>query len=586
MKKYKGLAGAKGHKMGKAVVKPAQECAVSRSKIEDADEEIRRFKEVQSAYSEELLKLFETTKEELGQDAAEIFKAYRMIANDDYFFQNAFRKVKEERINIDYAIEQEKQKTCAMFAGMEDTYMRERGMDIENVCNELIARLKGIAVGQERFAPETEPFIVVAQDLTPADTVRLDKKYLRGFVTEKGGVTSHAVILAKTLGIPAVVGACGVTDEIENGASLYINGTEGYVVCEPDEALIKQYELEKEAMDRLADHYAKMAKKEARTLDGRRISVCVNAGDADSMEEFDAESCDGVGLFRTEFLYMDERDYPSEDRQFDVYREVLSKAAGKEVIIRTLDIGGDKQLDYMDLPKEENPFLGYRAIRLCLDRKEVFKTQLRALLRASVYGRLKIMFPMIVTLEELREAKALLEEAKAELKEEGRAYAPKIPTGIMVETPAAVLLSDKLAREADFFSIGTNDLIQYTTASDRMNEKVQYLYTPQNLSVLRAIRLVIENGHKAHIPVGMCGEAASDERLVPVLLGLGLDEFSMVPPQVGKVKSMICRMNHKEMEALAQTVLSLDTVKEVEETLGKLSFAEREGEADAALPRE
>ena len=231
MKKYKGLAGAKGHKMGKAVVKPAQECAVSRSKIEDADEEIRRFKEVQSAYSEELLKLFETTKEELGQDAAEIFKAYRMIANDDYFFQNAFRKVKEERINIDYAIEQEKQKTCAMFAGMEDTYMRERGMDIENVCNELIARLKGIAVGQERFAPETEPFIVVAQDLTPADTVRLDKKYLRGFVTEKGGVTSHAVILAKTLGIPAVVGACGVTDEIENGASLYINGTEGYVVC-------------------------------------------------------------------------------------------------------------------------------------------------------------------------------------------------------------------------------------------------------------------------------------------------------------------------------------------------------------------
>lgn len=567
MKRYEGLSGARGQAVGKAVLKRKEKPEVLCRTISDAEEEEARFKKVQAEYSKELDELYAVTLESLGQDSAEIFKAYKMIANDDYFFQNAVQETRKRHINIDYAIEQEKQKTCAMFADMKDVYMRERAADIENVCNELIERLNGTSLKEGSMDQETEPFIVVARDLTPADTVRLDKTNLRGFITEKGGVTSHVVILAKTLGIPAIVGAAGVLDGIADGVSLYMNGTEGYVIAEPDEALKKQYEREKERMDRQALHFAEMAKKEAKTLDGRQIFVCVNAGDSESIEEFQAENCDGIGLFRTEFLYMNERDYPSEETQFEVYRKVLEKASGKEVIIRTLDIGGDKQLDYMELPKEDNPFLGYRAIRLCLDRKSVFKTQLRALLRASVYGNMKIMFPMIVMPEELREAKELLKEARKELLEEGKECGADIPVGIMIETPAAVLLSDRLAKEADFFSIGTNDLIQYTTATDRMNEKVQYLYTSRNLSVLRAIQLVIQNGHREHIPVGMCGEAASDEELVPVLLGLGLDELSMVPSQVGRVKNLICSAQYQELKEFAKKVLEQDTVEEVERIL-------------------
>ncbi len=564
MKRYEGLPGAKGCAMGKAVLSRQEEHSILCLTVADAGEEISRFKRIQAEYSREMDQLYEETLKSLGRDSAEIFKAYKMIANDDYFFQNALDKVEKEHVNADYAIEQEKLKTCAMFADMKDDYMRERGADIENVCNELIARLNGAFRETAGPGQIKEPFIIVARDLTPADTVRLDKTYLKGFVTEKGGVTSHAVILAKTLGIPAIAGAAGILEDIEDGVLLYMDGGEGYVVKNPDEALKKQYEQEKKRMELREEHFKEMAKKEARTLDGHKALVCVNVGDADSLEEFCPEDCDGIGLFRTEFLYMNEHDYPSEELQFETYRRVLEKAAGKEVIIRTLDIGGDKQLDYMELPKEDNPFLGYRAIRLCLDRREVFKTQLRALLRASVYGNLKIMFPMIVTLEELREAKALLEGAKEELRKEGKEYSRKVPVGIMIETPAAVLLSDKLAREADFFSIGTNDLIQYVTASDRMNEKVQYLYTSRNLSVLRAIRLVIENGHREHIPVGMCGEAASDEELAPVLLGLGLDEFSMVPPQVGRIKSLICSSDYKELKEFAGKVFEQNTVNEIE----------------------
>lgn len=566
MRRYVGLPGAEGQALGKAVLMETKECTVLRRSVSDAEEEIERFKKVQAEYSRELDRLYETTLEDLGQDSAEIFKAYRMIANDDYFFQNAVQRVRKEHINIDYAIRKEMEKTCRMFAAMEDTYMRERGADIENVCNELIARLNGVSSRESRKEWE-EPFIIVARDLTPADTVRLDKNCLRGFVTEKGGVTSHAVILAKTLGIPAVVGASGIFEGVRDGECIYINGTEGCAVADPDEALREKYLKEKEQADRKKKHFLEMAKRRAVTLDGREVSVCINAGDSDSTEDFHADICDGIGLFRTEFLYMNETEYPSEEKQLAVYRKVLERSEGKEVIIRTLDIGGDKQLDYMELPREDNPFLGYRAIRLCLDRREMFKTQLRALLRASVYGNMKIMFPMIVTLEELRAAKALLREAAAELQAGGKEYKTDIPVGIMIETPAAVLLSDKLAKEADFFSIGTNDLIQYTTATDRMNEKVQYLYTSRNLSVLRAVRLVIQNAHNEHIPVGMCGEAASDELLVPVLLGLGLDEFSMVPARVGRVKSLICRSEYKRLKDFAEKVLDQDTIAAAENLL-------------------
>jgi phosphotransferase system enzyme I (PtsI) len=403
--------------------------------------------------------------------------------------------------------------------------------------------------------------------LTPEDTIRLDRARLGGFITEKGGATTQAVLLAKVIGIPAVVGAAGIVERVSNGQLIYINGDEGYAIVEPDAAFLESFSVKKEVLERQKTQFDGIAAQQAVSIDGRAVHVCVNAGDTDSLRALDMEKCDGVGLFRTEFLFMGQRGYPDEEVQFSVYRELVQKAKGKEVVIRTLDIGGDKQLDYMGIPAESNPFLGYRAIRICLDRHEMFQTQLCAILRASAYGLVKIMFPMIVTCEELLEAKAAVEKAKAALRARRLSFDEETQIGIMIETPASVLISDKLARHADFFSIGTNDLIQYTTATDRMNEKVQYLYDPCNLSVLRAIATAIENGHAAGIAVGMCGEMASDERLLPLLFGLGLDEFSVVPSQVGRLKYKIQKLNYADLQKRCISVLQADSIDEVKNIL-------------------
>ena len=567
MKKYTGLAGSGGCEVLPAVLLRKEKPASMKRTVSDCAAEIEHFRVVQQAYAAELDELGRKAHEEAGEDAANIFKAYRAIASDDIFFRKPIKRVQEESCSIDWAIETEKEKVCAKIAAMNDPYMKERASDIRNVCEEIIRRLNGTPDAGTGILNIREPFVLVAEDLTPEDTIRLDKTWLRGFLTEKGGITSHAVILAKTLGIPAVVGVTGIMGDIRAGQMIYIDGNEGYGVVDPDEDWINSCRQHKTRQDEQNRIFAAMAGEPAVTVDGHRAAVCVNAGDAGSCEDFAAGSCDGIGLFRTEFLFMNQRDYPDEERQFTAYRQIAASAQGKEVIIRTLDIGGDKQLDYMDIPRESNPFLGYRAIRICLDREAVFLTQLRAILRASVYGQIKIMFPMIVTLEELRAAKAMLEKAKASLRADGLAFAEAIPVGIMIETPAAVLISDKLARESAFFSIGTNDLIQYTTATDRMNEKVQYLYDPCNLSVLRAIATVIRNGHQAGIPVGMCGEAASDERLTPLLLAFGLDEFSVVPAQVGRIKHRIRRCNLSRIQGLAGQVLEADTAEEVKKLL-------------------
>ena len=569
MKRFNGLAGAAGRDILQAVILRKEKLVLERKTIEDGEKEVARFKKVQQEYADNLDELYTTTLADTGEEAAGIFKAYRVIACDNFFFKKPIKIVQDECIGIDYAIEQEKEKVCTKFAAMTDPYMKERASDIRNVCDEIIRRLNGVNSAEDQIRNIREPFILVAEDLTPEDTIRIDKTYLRGFITEKGGVTSHAVILAKTLGIPAVVGAAGILQDVCSGQMLYINGDKGYGILEPDEAFINEFRIEKVKLDEQKARYAAMAVEPAITADGHRVAVCINSGDSDSRKKFHAEQCDGVGLFRTEFLFMNQRDYPDEELQFKAYKDITEGAQGKEVIIRTLDIGGDKQLDYMNFPKESNPFLGYRAIRICLDRKEVFLTQLRAILRASVFGNIKIMFPMIVTLEELREAKEMVEKAKASLRAEGTSFEENIPCGIMIETPASVLISDKLAKEAAFFSIGTNDLIQYTTATDRMNEKVQYLYDPCNLSVLRAIHTVIQNAHKAGIPVGMCGEVASDERLAPLLLAMGLDEFSVVPAQVGKIKYIIrhCYMN--KLTGLVEQVLDSDSIDEVKALLAE-----------------
>jgi phosphotransferase system enzyme I (PtsI) len=563
MKKFTGLAGAGGRELLQAVVLYREKLVLEEKMVEDCEKEVERFKKVQHEYAEELDKLYRATLADSGEQAANIFKAYRVITCDDVFFKKPLKEVWEKHISIDYAIGKEKEKVSAKFAAMSDPYMKERGNDIRNVCDEMIRRLNGVNSAEKQIRNLREPFILVAEDLTPEDTIRIDKTYLRGFITEKGGITSHVVILAKTLGIPAVVGATGIMQDVRPGQMLYIDGDDGYGIIEPEEAFISAFHNKKLRMDEQKKLYAAMANKPAITMDGRRVAVCINSGDVESRRNFQVEQCDGVGLFRTEFLFMNQHDYPDEELQFKTYKEIAEIARGKEVIIRTLDIGGDKQLDYMNFPSENNPFLGYRAIRICLDRKEVFLTQLRAILRASVFGNIKIMFPMIVTIEELRQAKQMVETAKNLLCAEEIAFNENIPIGIMIETPAAVLISDKLAKEADFFSIGTNDLIQYTTATDRMNEKVQYLYDSCNLSVLRAIETVIRNAHEAGIPVGMCGEAASDERLTPLLLAMGLDEFSVVPARVGKIKYLIRRCDLGKLSKLVEQVLGSDSIAEV-----------------------
>lgn len=567
MIEIKGSEGAAGYAVGKAVILKEQKYTAESRAVKSPEEELQRLEKARDSYRRELEELWEETKINAGADSAAILQAYKEMVNDDIFFQRPIRRVREERINIELALEEEKKSVAAVFLSMDDPYMKERGTDIENVCNTLIKKMKGIESPAEKIEKIKESFILVAEDLTPIDTVRLDKRYLRGFVTERGGKTSHTVILAKTLGIPAVVGVSGITERTTDGEKICIDGAGGRVILNPEDEILKQYEKERQKAEKRRELFERLKNERAVTIDGRRIDICVNSGDMESVRGLDMESCDGVGLFRTEFLYMAQDDYPTEEFQYEVYKELAQKAGGKEVIIRTLDIGGDKQADYMKLPREQNPFLGYRAIRISLDRTEIFKTQLRAILRASAYGKVSVMFPMIVNLEELKRAKTFVEECKWELDKQGIPYDTEIRVGIMVETPAAVLLSDKLAEEADFFSIGTNDLIQYITATDRMNEHTQYLYKSCNLSVLRAVRMVAENAHKAGIPVGICGEAASDERMTYIWLGLGIDELSMVPSQAPHIKYIVKHISQKEAEETVQKIFVMDAADEVEQYL-------------------
>lgn len=565
MTTVKGLAGAGGQAILKAVRFERPELVVKKRQVENPKAEVERFEAIRHDYILELRTLHEEVLSSVGQEAADIIKAYETIASDDYFFKKPLAEAIKNKVNPDWTLELEKQNTVERFSQIEDTYLRERAVDISNVCDELIRRMNGIPA--QKPAYQREAFLVVAHDLTPEDTVRFDKKLLGGFVTEKGGITSHAVILAKALGIPAVVGATGIVDKVSDGQTVFINGDEGYVIVDPDEQVLTSFELTYAQHQDLERLYAEAVRTPASTKDGHRIRVFVNSGDEDSIAAFDPSTCDGIGLFRTEFLFMRGTDYPTESQQFDTYRSIAEQSAGKEVVIRTLDIGGDKQLDFMNLPREDNPFLGLRAIRISLNRPAIFLTQLRAILRASVYGRLKIMFPMIVTCEELIQAKEMVEQAKQTLRSEGLLFDEAIPVGIMIETPASVLISDLLAVQADFFSIGTNDLIQYMTATDRMNQGVQYLYDPFNLSVLRAIRHTIEVADEAGIDVAMCGEMASDERLLPLLLGFGLAEISIAPSQVGRVKYQISQYNLRDLKEMADKIMSLDSMASVKESL-------------------
>ena len=570
MNLLQGLTGAAGCASGTAVVIENQNITIEKRLVKESETEIAGIQEARKKYDLQLLELETKAEKEVGEEGAGIFMAYREMLSDDVFFDKIFNRIRLEKVNAEYAIDQERAELAGLFEKMDDAYLKERATDINNVCMELIAVIQKVDRGMGFDRSLGCDLIAVAEDLTPADTIKMDKSILKGIITETGGVTSHTVILAKTLGIPAIVGAKGARAAVSTGDVVLVYGDEGKVVICPGEAEKKDFETRLEQEDRKKALFDSAKSRPAVTLDGKSVRVNINSGDSDSIANFNCDECDGIGLFRTEFIYMDHRDYPTEEEQFEIYRSMAQMNQGKELIIRTLDIGGDKQLEYMDLPKESNPFLGYRAIRLCLERVDVFKTQLRAILRAGAYGDVKIMFPMIVNLEELLRAKEILEEAKEELKAEGVDFRADIPVGIMIETPAAVLLSDKLAEEVSFFSIGSNDLIQYTTASDRMNERVQSLYDSFNISVLRSIRMVCENAARHGADVGICGEAASDTKLVPLWVAMGVDELSMVPSQVAKVKYIIGKLSKKEMERELAEVLSLGRIQDVKDRLTEI----------------
>ena len=473
----------------------------------------------------------------MGEEKAAVFEAHITLLDDPEFTGAMAMEIESNSINAMKAVDNVTNMFVSIFESMEDAYMRERAADIKDVSKRIIANLAGKSA--DAFAITEANTVVVAHDLTPSDTAQLDRSKVVGFITNIGGRTSHAAIMARTLEIPAVLGLGDITSAVKTGDKIIVDGITGDVIINPSEDVIAEYEAKKEKFKEEQEELKKLIDVKTTTKSGKRVEVCGNIGQPEDVLGVIANGGDGVGLFRTEFLYMDRDNAPTEEEQYESYKFVLEKMEGKQVVIRTLDIGGDKTLPYLPLPEEMNPFLGYRAIRLCLDRKEIFKVQLRALLRASVYGNLCVMFPMISGLEEFQNAKAVVEECKAELRAEGKEYSDSIQWGIMVEIPAAAVYADELAKHVDFFSIGTNDLIQYTLAADRMSEKVSYLYNPMHPAVLRLIKMTIDGAHKHGKWVGMCGEMAGDEAAIPTLVEYGLDEFSMSATSILNAKKII-----------------------------------------------
>lgn len=533
----KGIAASKGYAIGTVFIQEHEEIIISDTKVSDIAAEKEKLSKALAQSKEQLEAIKEKTANEIGEHEAQVFEAHLMLLDDVEFTGQMEMTIENDQLNAMKAVQNVTDTFVMIFDSMDDPYMRERAADIKDVSKRIIANLAGKGGnGMENVGANT---VVVAHDLTPSDTAQLDRSKVIGFLTNIGGRTSHSAIMARTLEIPAVVGLGDITTSVKNGDTVIVDGIEGVAIINPDEATINEYKARLDKFKAEQEELKKLIDVKTTTKSGRRIEVCGNIGKPEDIDQVLANGGDGVGLFRTEFLYMDRDEAPTEDEQFEAYKYVLEKADGKQVVIRTLDIGGDKTLPYLPLPEEMNPFLGYRAIRLCLDRKDIFRVQIRALLRASVYGNLAVMFPMISGLEEFQQAKAFVEECKAELKAEGIAYSDSIQWGIMVEIPAAAVYADELAKHVDFFSIGTNDLIQYTLAADRMSEKVSYLYNPMHPAVLRLIKMTIDGAHKHGKWVGMCGEMAGDERAIPTLVEYGLDEFSMSATSILTAKKII-----------------------------------------------
>ena len=559
-----GIAASDGIAIAKVYTLTEPDLTVTKVTVEDSEKEVSRLDDALAASIKDVELIKETALKNLGEEEAQVFDAHLMVLSDPELIGQVKDSITSNKVNAESALKEVTDMFISIFAGMEDNpYMQERAADIRDVSKRVLAHLLGVKIPSP--ATIKDEVIIVAADLTPSDTAQLNRQYVKAFVTDIGGRTSHSAIMARSLEIPAIVGTKEVTSTAKDGDIIIVDGLTGDVFLNPSEEVIAEYRAKAEAFAAQQAEWEKLKDSKTYTKDGHQVELAANIGTPKDLEGVVNNGAEGVGLYRTEFLYMDSHDMPTEEDQFEAYKAVLEGMNGKPVVVRTMDIGGDKELPYLPLPHEMNPFLGYRAIRISLNEPEMFRTQLRALLRASVYGKLRIMFPMIATLNDFRGAKALLEEEKAKLIAEGVAVSEDIQVGIMIEIPAAAVLAHQFAKEVDFFSIGTNDLIQYTMAADRMNERVSYLYQPYNPSILTLIKHVIDSAHKEGKWAGMCGEMAGDQTAVPLLVGLGLDEFSMSASSVLKTRSLISKLTLSDMQALADKAINeCATVEEVE----------------------
>ena len=559
-----GIAASDGIAIAKVYTLTEPDLTVTKVTVEDSEKEVSRLDDALAASIKDVELIKETALKNLGEEEAQVFDAHLMVLSDPELIGQVKDSITSNKVNAESALKEVTDMFISIFAGMEDNpYMQERAADIRDVSKRVLAHLLGVKIPSP--ATIKDEVIIVAADLTPSDTAQLNRQYVKAFVTDIGGRTSHSAIMARSLEIPAIVGTKEVTSIAKDGDIIIVDGLTGDVFLNPSEEVIAEYRAKAEAFAAQQAEWEKLKDSKTYTKDGHQVELAANIGTPKDLEGVVNNGAEGVGLYRTEFLYMDSHEMPTEEDQFEAYKAVLEGMNGKPVVVRTMDIGGDKELPYLPLPHEMNPFLGYRAIRISLNEPEMFRTQLRALLRASVYGKLRIMFPMIATLNDFRGAKALLEEEKAKLIAEGVAVSDDIQVGIMIEIPAAAVLAHQFAKEVDFFSIGTNDLIQYTMAADRMNERVSYLYQPYNPSILTLIKHVIDSAHKEGKWAGMCGEMAGDQTAVPLLVGLGLDEFSMSASSVLKTRSLISKLTLSDMQALAAKAINeCATVEEVE----------------------
>ncbi len=557
----KGIAASDGVAIAKAYLLVEPDLSFSQETTDQPEQEIHKFNVALKNSKIELTKIRNNAEEQLGADKAAIFDAHLLVLDDPELINPIEEKIKNDKASAPHALTEVSQNFITIFESMDNEYMKERAADIRDVSKRVLAHLLGVELPNPGIIDES--VVIVGHDLTPSDTAQLNKQYVQGFVTNIGGRTSHSAIMSRSLEIPAVVGTKSITESVEQGDMVIIDGLTGDVIIDPTEDELKAYQHKRESFFADREALKQLRDEPSKTKDGQHVELAANIGTPNDLPGVKDNGAEGIGLYRTEFLYMGRDTMPSEDEQFEAYKKVLQEMNGKRVVVRTLDIGGDKELPYLNLPKEMNPFLGYRAIRLCLDQPEIFRPQLRALLRASTYGKLNIMFPMVATIKEFRDAKALLLEEKENLKQEGVEVSDDIELGIMVEIPSTAALADVFAKEVDFFSIGTNDLIQYTMAADRMSERVSYLYQPYNPSILRLVKQVIEASHKEGKWTGMCGEMAGDETAIPLLIGLGLDEFSMSATSILKARRQIKNLSQTEMTQLADRAINCATVDEV-----------------------